>query len=92
MRIKNYQRIVAVALVLAVCLSLCVSFGKSVPVASAITQNQKNIVNRADYMYGLTWVAQKTVTAHAYSSYYTFYAGNTYHLPYGQGPTDNYIG
>ncbi len=56
------------------------------------TQNQLNIKERADYMYGLTWVCQKTVTAHAYTSYYTYYAGNTYHMPYGQGSTSYYIG
>ncbi len=58
----------------------------------ALSQNQQNIVNRADYLYSLVWTAQKTVTAHAYNSYYTFYAGQQYHLPYGQGPTANYIG
>ncbi len=56
------------------------------------TQNQINIAARGDYMYGLTWVCQKTVTAHSYSSYYTYYAGNTYHMPYGQGSTSYYIG
>ncbi len=57
-----------------------------------LTQNQINIAARGDYMYGLTWVCQKTITAHAYSSYYTYYAGNTYRMPYGQGSTSYYIG
>ncbi len=56
------------------------------------TQNQLNIKARAEYMYGLTWVAQANVSIHSYSWYDTFYAGNTYHLPYGQGSVSNYIG
>lgn len=62
------------------------------PSAPALTQNQINIAARGDYMYGLTWVCQKTVTAHAYSSYYTYYAGSTYRMPYGQAATSHYIG
>ncbi len=44
------------------------------------TQNQLNMVARADYMYGITWVAQQTVAG--WSG--TFYKGNTYRIPYGQ--------
>ena len=89
---KISKKILSFALALVMVLSLGAIFIQNVPAAAAVTQNQKNIAARADYLYGLTWVAQKTITAHAYSSYYTFYAGNTYHLPYGQGPTANYIG
>ncbi len=89
---------------LAICFVLCLSafpltangaemLEESVSLKNVgLTQNQKNILNRADYLYSITWVAQKTITAHAYSYYYTYYAGNTYHLPYGQGATSHYIG
>ena len=91
---KRTVSIKCLSLVLAVllCLSLIPSNGGMVQKAQALSQNQQNIVNRADYLYSLVWTAQKTVTAHAYNSYYTFYAGQQYHLPYGQGPTANYIG
>ena len=48
--------------------------------AHAVTTNQQNIVARADYMYNSTWVCQKTIYGWNYR--YTFYAGQTYHLPY----------
>jgi hypothetical protein len=89
---KIGRKILSLALAFAIVLSLGAVFIRNIPAAAAVTKNQQNIANRADYLYGLTWVAKKTVSAHAYSSYYTFYAGNTYHLPYGQGPTANYIG
>ena len=44
------------------------------------TQNQRNMVARADWCYGITWVAQETVAG--WGS--TFYKGYTYHIPYGQ--------
>ena len=46
----------------------------------AVTTNQRNIVARADYMYNSTWVCKKTISGWNYR--YTFYEGNTYHLPY----------
>ena len=48
----------------------------------AATTSQNNIVARADYLYDTTWVCQKTVSG--WRGNYTFYAGSTYHLPYGQ--------
>ncbi len=48
--------------------------------AVTVTQNQKNIVARANYFYGITWVAKQTVSGWGG----TFYAGNTYRIPYGQ--------
>jgi len=91
------KRILSLALALMLCLSVGIPVSTLSPVTTAsavpaISENQQHIVDRANYLYNLTWVAQKTVSAHSYSSYYTFYAGNTYHLPYGQGPTANYIG
>ena len=49
---------------------------------SAVTQNQQNIVDRANYLWNSTWVCKKTVKG--WNSAYTFSAGNTYRLPYGQ--------
>ncbi len=46
----------------------------------AATTNQKNIVARADYMYNSTWVCKKDVSG--WRGNYTFYAGNTYRMPY----------
>ena len=48
--------------------------------AQAVTQNQLNIVARADYMYNTMWTCKKTISGWNYK--YTFYAGNKYHLPY----------
>ena len=48
----------------------------------AATDSQNNIVARADYFYNLTWTAQSTVYGWNYN--YTFYAGSTYRVPYGQ--------
>ncbi len=86
------KKALSLVLALVLCFSVFAVSDCMVTETRALTQNQQNIVNRADYLYSIEWVAQKTVTAHAYSSYYTFYAGNTYHLPYGQGSVSNYIG
>ena len=62
---------------------LFVSFFPQVPSevrAVTVTQNQKNIVARANYFYGITWVAKQTVAGWGG----TFYQGNTYRIPYGQ--------
>ena len=48
----------------------------------ATTANQYNIVARADYLYNITWLCQKTV--YGWCGNYTFYSGSTYRLPYGQ--------
>ena len=48
--------------------------------AVTVTQNQKNMVARADYFYNITWVAKQTVAGWGG----TFYQGNTYRIPYGQ--------
>lgn len=90
MKISICKKMLSALLAFAFCLSLFPVI-PATP-ASAVTQNQQNIADRADYLYSLTWVAQKTVTAHSYNYYYTYYAGNTYHLPYGQGATSYYIG
>lgn len=50
--------------------------------ASAATQNQQNIVDRANYLWNCTWVCQKTVKG--WNNAYTFVKGETYRLPYGQ--------
>lgn len=48
--------------------------------AATISQNQANIIARADYMYNTTWVCKKTITSWKGQSY--FYEGNTYRIPY----------
>lgn len=74
-------RILSFAMAVALCLSLCNMFA-CMPVAAAQdpTKNQKNMVARADWYYGITWVAQETTDG--WSG--TFYKGGTYHIPYGQ--------
>ena len=74
------KRILSALLVL----MLVITMIPSVVVTShaATTTNQQNIVNRANYLYNTTWVCKKTVTG--WRGNYTFYAGNTYRLPYGQ--------
>ena len=47
---------------------------------AALSQNQANIIARADYMYNSTWVCKKTMTSWKGQSY--FYEGNTYRIPY----------
>ncbi len=59
--------------------------------AKAVTTSQQNIVAWADYYYGITWTAQKTVSG--WKGNYTYSKGNTYRLPYGQPVTKGkYIG
>ncbi|MBQ5711239.1 MAG: GBS Bsp-like repeat-containing protein [Oscillospiraceae bacterium] len=73
-----FKRVSSLLLVVALCLSVCPATPvRSVPAA---TQDQKDMVARADWYYGITWVAQQTVQG--WSG--TFYAGGTYHIPYGQ--------
>jgi hypothetical protein len=92
MKITIFKKIISFSLALIICFALCPAISHTTVSAATLTQNQQNIVDRADYLYSITWVAQETISAHAYSYYYTFYKGQTYHLPYGQGPTANYIG
>ncbi len=51
----------------------------------AATQNQLNMVARADYLYNITWVCKKTVSG--WKSKYTFYEGSTYRIPYAWAVT-----
>ncbi len=90
------RRIISIVLSLTMLLS-CFTCLSAVTVSSATvsvsqtnaTQNQLNIVARADYMYDTTWVCQKTVAGWGG----TFYAGSTYHIPYGQPiNTGKYVG
>ena len=90
----SLKRVLSLVLCLVLVVPLVTAgFIKSVQIpASAATQNQINIAARADYLYSLTWTCQKNVSCRAYNTYYTFYKGNTYHMPYGQGATSYYIG
>ena len=49
---------------------------------SAVTVNQQNIADRADFFFNTTWVCQKNVNA--WRDEFVFQKGETYHLPYGQ--------
>lgn len=50
--------------------------------ASVHASGVDNIAARADYLYNIKWTAQKTVKG--WKDKYTFYAGNSYRIPYGQ--------
>lgn len=50
--------------------------------ARAVTINQQNIADRADFFFNTTWVCQKDVNA--WRDEFVFQKGETYHLPYGQ--------
>ena len=50
--------------------------------AKAVTINQQNIADRADFFFNTTWVCQKNVNA--WRDEFVFQKGETYHLPYGQ--------
>ena len=82
------KRIVSILLCLMLILSLIPVWSASV---SAATQSQLNIVDRANYLYDATWVCKRNVNGWCDS--YTFVAGNTYHIPYGQPVTAGaYVG
>ena len=72
------------------CLSAVTFSASEVDVASVqSSQNQLNIVDRANYMYNTTWVCKKTVAGWGG----TFYQGSTYRIPYGQPVnTGKYVG
>ena len=80
MKTKLLTRSISFLLCLAMMLALVPAIG--VTRAQAATMSQNNIVARADYMYNITWVPKSTVYGWNYN--YTFYAGNTYRIPYGQ--------
>lgn len=66
-----------------ICLALLLGMMPALtPTVKAATANQNNIVARADYLYNITWLCQKTVSG--WCGNYTFYSGTAYHLPYGQ--------
>ena len=82
------KRIVSILLCLMLILSLIPVWSASV---SAATESQLNIVDRANYLFDATWVCKRNVNGWCDS--YTFVAGNTYHIPYGQPVTAGaYVG
>ena len=76
---RVFSRFISLLLVLAMVLSFIPILSRPV---YAATQNQQNIVDRANYMYNLTWVAQETIYGWRYQ--YTFEKGQTYRVPYAQ--------
>lgn len=82
-RITMKKRFVSIVLCIVMLLGMVAMAPISwLPEIHAATTSQNNIVARADYLYDATWVCQKTVTG--WRGSYTFYAGNTYRIPYGQ--------
>ena len=79
------KRVLCLALALVLLLGLLPALGSPV---QAATESQNNIVARADYFYGITWVAKSTVYGWNYN--YTFSAGSTYRIPYGQPINSGY--
>lgn len=87
---RNMKKSISQKLAMLLCLAMVITM---IPVtASAATKlTAQQIVERANYLYNFTWTAQKTITGHTNSNKkvsYTFYKGNTYHLPYGM-PVNN---
>lgn len=78
---ESMKRLISIVLSLILIVNMVAFLGDGLAInANAVTTNQQNIVARADYMYNSTWVCQKTISGWNYR--YTFYAGQTYHLPY----------
>lgn len=75
-----FRRVSSFFLLTALLLSLLPISALKTYSATALTQNQINIVGRADYMYNATWVCQKTISG--WKGQYTYYKGNTYRIPY----------
>ena len=73
------KRLLSILLVVSLLASMMPCLIKPV---HAATEDQNHIVDRADYLYNLTWICQKTVSG--WCGNYTYYAGTTYRLPYGQ--------
>ena len=72
---KTFSTLIVLALVLSIIPAQSIR-------AKAVTTNQQNIVDRANYFFATTWVCQKTV--YGWRDQFTYYEGETYHLPYGQ--------
>ena len=72
------KRRLSLILCFALMLSLLSCIGPVIPVRAA-TANQNNIVDRADYLYNITWLCQKTV--YGWCCNYVFNAGPAYRLP-----------
>ena len=76
---RTHRRLISFLLVLAMAAAFLPAISTE---AKAWTSNQQNIADRADYFFDTTWVCQKTV--YGWRDQYTYYEGETYHLPYGQ--------
>lgn len=77
--IKTINRGLCILLALAMVLGFIPVLNNEV---KAVTLNQQNIADRADFFFNTTWVCQKDVNA--WRDEFTFKKGETYHLPYGQ--------
>ena len=55
MKRNLFKKLISLAVAVVVCFSLYASFSRSAPAAqAAVSKNQQNIVDRADYVYSLT--------------------------------------
>ena len=79
---KMSSRLISLVLILALVLSLVPAISVPAKAAYVPTTNQQNIVDWANYLYNLTWVAQETIYGWRYG--YTFEKGESYRLPYAQ--------
>ncbi len=79
-RIKDYTIKIISLFIIFVMIALSLPLTAVKAKAAGLSQNQANIVARADYMYNSTWVCKKTITSWKGQSY--FYEGNTYRIPY----------
>ncbi len=76
---SRFSRAICIILALVILLGIF-PIAAPVTVVRAVTQSQLNTVARADYLYDITWVCQKTVSA--WKGKNTFYEGQTYRIPY----------
>ena len=75
------SKIISLILVLSILLSLVPVFHVEAQ-ARTWSVNLQKIADRADFFFNATWVCQKTV--YGWRDQFTYYEGETYHLPYGQ--------
>lgn len=83
---KQVQRLSSIVLVLMLLFSVfdipLIASANVFENNSSASSGVNNITARADYLYNLTWTAQKNVNG--WKNRNTFYQGETYHIPYGQ--------
>ena len=79
MRRTVYMRGLSLILAVLLCLPLFHLGGGAANKVHAVSKNQQNIIDRADWYYGITWVAQDDLAGWNGD----FVKGNIYRIPYG---------